>query len=158
MRLVLFVILVFTFLNGSSIGAPRFGVIVGKTKMDEFTRETARPDKGANIEVDIFSGRPNPSWFLSTPETKTLEKMIGSLQRAQPRSPVDELGYRGFIITFTRSVSRMKRVVVSRDVVKLDPTDYRNDPNRTVERWLLTKAKSGLKRADYEALAKAIED
>jgi hypothetical protein len=49
------------------------------------------------VELDVFSGRPNPSWPLSTSE---IRKLVGKLRRL-PRGGhrhAGGLGYRGFLI------------------------------------------------------------
>lgn len=54
------------------------------------------------IELDIFSGRPNPRWTLDAAEGK--EFLTRLLDRAVPMAPISSsegLGYRGFICTAT---------------------------------------------------------
>ncbi|WP_017250327.1 hypothetical protein [Brevibacillus sp. HB1.1] len=54
------------------------------------------------VELDIFSGRPNPKWILSETEEKELLKIITSdpTQISPVYTPEEEfgLGYRGFIV------------------------------------------------------------
>jgi hypothetical protein len=51
------------------------------------------------VTLDVFSGRPNPSWVLSSEEEQELTKRLAGLPRTD-RPPVAEgLGYRGFLIT-----------------------------------------------------------
>jgi hypothetical protein len=53
------------------------------------------------VELDIFSGRPNPTWFLSGKEEKELIDRV----QADPSimvpvtAPVGGLGYRGYIVS-----------------------------------------------------------
>src|SRR5688572_2192114 len=53
------------------------------------------------VELDIFSGRPNPSWVLSGKEEQELIDRV----QADPSimipvtAPVGGLGYRGYIVT-----------------------------------------------------------
>jgi hypothetical protein len=54
------------------------------------------------IELDIFSGRPNPRWTLDAAESK--EFLTRLLDRTVPMAPItsrEGLGYRGFICTAT---------------------------------------------------------
>jgi len=54
------------------------------------------------IELDIFSGRPNPRWTLDSAEAK--EFLTRLLDRTVPMAPIhtnEGLGYRGFICTAT---------------------------------------------------------
>jgi hypothetical protein len=52
---------------------------------------------GAKIELDLFSGQPNPSWSLDERQTRHLRLLHE--QRSEPAAQVPEppgLGYRGF--------------------------------------------------------------
>ena len=54
-----------------------------------------------SVELDIFSGRPNPSWILTEKDEKELfDRLIAdpSLMRPVSASP-NRLGYRGYIIS-----------------------------------------------------------
>lgn len=52
------------------------------------------------VQLDIFSGRPNPEWELGADEIERIEAMLADLPELVPISrPADEpLGYRGFRI------------------------------------------------------------
>ena len=54
-----------------------------------------------SIELDVFSGRPNPSWELTTSESGELLKQLSPLPEADKNKAefFDGLGYRGFVIT-----------------------------------------------------------
>jgi len=54
-----------------------------------------------SIEMDVFSGRPNPSWELSPSESGELLKELSPLPEADKNKVefFDGLGYRGFIIS-----------------------------------------------------------
>lgn len=52
----------------------------------------------ADIELDIFSGRPNPTWTVGTEEIAPFLP-AGEGARAEPIEPPG-LGYRGFLITY----------------------------------------------------------
>lgn len=50
-----------------------------------------------DIELDVFSGRPNPRWPLQADEARELLALLADLPAASP--PVlGELGYRGFLV------------------------------------------------------------
>jgi hypothetical protein len=62
------------------------------------------------IELDIFSGRPNPRWTLDAAENR--EFLTRLLDRSVPMAPLtsrDGLGYRGFICTATGSTAATLR-------------------------------------------------
>ncbi|WP_043345670.1 hypothetical protein [Belnapia moabensis] len=48
------------------------------------------------VELDIFSGRPNPSWVLDVAEEQALLAHLRLGAGCEPRS--DGLGYRGFLV------------------------------------------------------------
>jgi hypothetical protein len=58
-----------------------------------------RFDLGPQVEVelDVFSGRPNPRWTLSTDRVKELEERLQGLEQTEGREPPG-LGYRGFLL------------------------------------------------------------
>jgi hypothetical protein len=59
-----------------------------------------RFDLGPQVEVqlDVFSGRPNPRWTLSADRVKELEERLQALEQAEEREPPG-LGYRGFLLS-----------------------------------------------------------
>jgi hypothetical protein len=69
-----------------------------------------------SVEMDVFSGRPNPSWELDSSEAGELLKQLFPLPEADKNKAEfnDGLGYRGFII-FARST----------DTTSASPTIYR---------------------------------
>jgi hypothetical protein len=55
----------------------------------------------ATVELDAFSGRPNPRWQLSVEEARDLEARLSGLERADgAKLPDVGLGYRGFYIHY----------------------------------------------------------
>ena len=50
------------------------------------------------IELDAFSGRPNPKWLESPERAASVSRALSSLAEAPVRPAPDNLGYRGFII------------------------------------------------------------
>ena len=51
-----------------------------------------------HVELDTYSGRPNPTWTLNAPQAEHLIRRLRALQRSLPTAPPPGLGYRGFII------------------------------------------------------------
>lgn len=53
------------------------------------------------VELDIFSGRPNPAWPLDAGEAQTVNALLAALPEPVPgpQSADEPLGYRGFHIT-----------------------------------------------------------
>ena len=53
----------------------------------------------AQVELDLFSGRPNPAWQLDESRTRQLQQLVASLSPASTGPPDPPgLGYRGFRI------------------------------------------------------------
>ena len=52
---------------------------------------------GTDLELDMYSGRPNPVWQLTAAEVSELEARFADL-RASSASTPEHLGYRGFIL------------------------------------------------------------
>jgi len=50
------------------------------------------------VELDVFSGRPNPRWTLAAPEADRLRRQIRSLRSSAPEQHIPDLGFRGFIV------------------------------------------------------------
>lgn len=50
------------------------------------------------VELDVFSGRPNPSWSLSPAEEKELLRRLSGLPPTDSLPTPADLGFRGFRI------------------------------------------------------------
>ena len=91
------------------------------------------------IELDIFSGRPNPSWTITSLEADTLAALLADLSAAVAPAEV-ALGYRGFLVgADVRSspetgLTRVFSGAVSRG--KLHFAD-----SKGAEQWLKTNAR-----------------
>jgi hypothetical protein len=65
------------------------------------------------IELDAFSGKPNPKWELSLFEASDLMSRVASLSEIQERVPQPGLGYRGFVLSSSgRSLRVYKGYVI----------------------------------------------
>jgi hypothetical protein len=51
------------------------------------------------VELDVFSGRPNPTWSLSVEQSMELLEMLQNLPPADKLSQENGLGYRGFLLS-----------------------------------------------------------
>ena len=97
------------------------------------------------VELDAFSGQPNPRWELTADESAEFLAQFQKLNRASSSGTAFEgLGYRGFLVT--GSVESLRGY----DTVKLyggkviaqagDRAESFEDPDRRLERWLLLSA------------------
>ena len=50
------------------------------------------------VEIDTFSGRPNPGWTLTDAETTELRGLLSRAPVTSTTPQQDGLGYRGFLI------------------------------------------------------------
>jgi hypothetical protein len=100
------------------------------------------------VEIDMFSGRPNPRWRLSEAETDRLTGLLRTLEPADgpPPSPPG-LGYRGFRLRDSNgSIWAAYRGFVQ------SPGGLLADSDRRVERFLLDHLP-----AEYDELRSSLE-
>jgi hypothetical protein len=86
------------------------------------------------VEIDAFSGRPNPRWQLTESDAAALARLIAGLKPApRPSSPPPPgLGYRGFRLWGPAGEAyRVYRGLVQ------PPDSVLADPDRRVETFLL---------------------
>ena len=99
------------------------------------------------VELDIFSGVPNPTWDLDDAEADSFMKQLAALPRAAPRQFSGKLGYRGFIVQCTQGTDAWL-VRLQNGIVHISQgavTTYADDEQRLLERWLLNTGKPYLK-------------
>jgi len=86
------------------------------------------------VELDAYSGRPNPRWQLTESEAAELARLIADLEPAPRASSPDPpgLGYRGFRL----EGSAGEAYWVYRGLVR-PPDSVLADPDRRVESFLL---------------------
>ena len=99
------------------------------------------------VELDIFSGNPNPVWILSGTDGDLYLKKLAMLPQASAKELHDDLGYRGFIVKVTNETEE-SLVRVQNGTIQLSQNDtnvYYRDQNRHLERWLLNSGKPTLR-------------
>jgi len=96
------------------------------------------------VELDIFSGMPNPRWILTNAEADIFMKKLTALSQIAETKLSGNLGYRGFIVKVTKEANmqlihiQTGIVQIAKGVTKL----YANDKDREMERWILNTGKS----------------
>ena len=94
------------------------------------------------VELDAFSGRPNPRWELSSEQSADFAARFRSLKPANAAAAAGEgLGYRGFVV---RSLDGYDEVRIFRGTVtalRSGKTELLSDPDGALERWLLDSAR-----------------
>ena len=98
------------------------------------------------VELDVFSGRPNPRWELDDRASQELRQLQGRLTKARETPPEPPgLGYRGFLY------GDGERVLAYRGYVRTPAGDLA-DPTFSIERFLLDRLP-----AEHSALRQRIE-
>jgi Tol biopolymer transport system component len=96
------------------------------------------------VELDVFSGRPNPIWSLPDAQRKELLARLAGLPPSTLARYPDRLGYRGLLVHFNLPPYGMPETIqVFQGTVcyALGGTrTCRVDAGREVERWLLAMA------------------
>jgi hypothetical protein len=95
------------------------------------------------VELDIFSGNPNPAWILSDVDGRTFLERVDALPVTSARELSGNLGYRGFVVEISGEADNM-RVQVQNGIVRVSSSTaeiFRTDRNRDLERWLLQSGK-----------------
>ena len=131
----------------------------GGADLSKHPQEKPSPD-AATVEVDLYSGRPNPSWSLTPEEVAHLVKRIDGLAPADEVEPPGRLGFRGL---------RFRLYAHGREIASgesfdehlrfQDPAGPRHlaDPGREVERWLLETGQGKIEPQVYETLRNEAE-
>ncbi len=99
---------------------------------------------GAEVVLDMFSGRPNPKWKLSVTQVEELKSKLAGLPLSRPREPPG-LGYRGIVIINHSKDPELPSHIRAYDsvlaVAKTGKMTYFRDVNR-IEDWLLGLGKA----------------
>ena len=103
----------------------------------------------AEVTLDIFSGRENPSWELSREQLGALAAALEALPETEPAAFFDGLGYRGFRVVITDEAAgktvgvRAWKGLVLYSAGGVDK--FLEDKERRVERLLLGSGGGRLK-------------
>ena len=104
-----------------------------------------------SVEVDIFSGLPNPVWIMNSDQVTTFMNKLKTCMPTAPTEMFDGLGYRGFLVTVANPTGASKQftAAIHNGIVKLtsngaDQPSYFIDTDRSIERWLLDESRTHL--------------
>ena len=93
------------------------------------------------VELDVYSGRPNPTWPLSEAQAQEFLARLAALPVAQQSGEFyDGLGYRGFIVHLTDAAGVEATVRIYKNSISRNGgqgATYATDSDRQLERWLL---------------------
>jgi hypothetical protein len=87
------------------------------------------------VELDLFSGRPNPQWRLSGSARDRLLALLRAALPTHESASEPGLGYRGFIVRII-SGERMTRVHIGEGAIEIDGARGR-DEGRGIEKLLM---------------------
>ena len=110
------------------------------------------------VELDIFSGMPNPTWVLTDAEADSFVKRLAAAPPGPPTQLSGNLGYRGFIVQVTQGTEthlihvQAGIIHISKGATKI----YAKDVNRELERWLLNTGKPHLKNEIFQLVEREI--
>jgi hypothetical protein len=98
------------------------------------------------VELDIFSGMPNPTWTVAGHAAHQLLDTIAALRLTPPRTLRTQLGYRGFVVRLPDDDGeRVMRVQAGTVEISSGPSvEYFSDVERKLERDLLRSGESTL--------------
>lgn len=105
-----------------------------------------------DVELDIFSGNPNPTWTLSDADADVFLQKLAGLPKAARAELSTNLGYRGMIVHVTDG-PESSVVDIQSGTVRISraaSSVYFADPNRNLERWLLAAGKGSLTSDVYQ--------
>jgi hypothetical protein len=96
------------------------------------------------VILEVFSGRPNPSWTFSADEEQELTRRLQGLPPSAQSPAEGDLGYRGFRIVDNSQPARSStEIIVSKGVVTVRDdrgTRHYTDANG-IESWLVEQAR-----------------
>ena len=115
------------------------------------------------VDLDAFSGVPNPHWNLSESQSSEFLARFKSLKPATGKITRNEgLGYRGFIITSHGDVSHeLSEARVYRGQVfvqRADREEILSDPEFSLESWLLNTASGHVPESILEMVRREISN
>jgi hypothetical protein len=106
------------------------------------------------VVLGLYSGVPDPAWTLTADQSKELSAALAGLSRVDEDPPSGGLGYHGFaILTPDGTMVAFAGKVVNADS---DPPYVLDDPDRTIERFLLDTAGQHVPAKGLDIVADAL--
>jgi hypothetical protein len=99
------------------------------------------------VEIDIYSGRPNPVLRLTQAQAAEFMARLGRLAEAPEQGASQDLGYRGLIVS-ADGLDGVSRVELRAGVARVERTDGSSrsylDGGRALELWTVEQSRAGL--------------
>ena len=110
------------------------------------------------VELDIFSGMPNPTWVLPDAEADSFVRRLAALSETPASELSANLGYRGFIVQVTQG-ERTQLIHIQNGAVHISngATIRASDKRRELERWLLNTGRPHLRNDIFEAVEREFQ-
>jgi hypothetical protein len=110
------------------------------------------------VELDIFSGMPNPTWVLMDAEAESFAQRLAQLPETSVGELPGHLGYRGFIVRVTEGArTQVIRIWAGAVHVSNGATTRAADQDRELERWLLQSGRPHLSDELLEAVERELQ-
>ena len=96
----------------------------------------------AEVDLDVFSGRPNPTWPLSDAQVDAFQQKVAALSTAAAQPYPGRLGYRGLVVILTSKPGGQLPVTWRvwggvAQITRGTAVAYYADPQQALESWLL---------------------
>jgi hypothetical protein len=107
---------------------------------------TPKNVKNAAVTLQIYSGRENPKWNLTSRQANELLALLGNLSKSQPRAFNDGLGYTGFRVELNERGTKREIIAYRGQILYRNDNskEYFTDPERRLEKFLLKTGDSTL--------------
>lgn len=124
---------------------------LGRNPATAGSQQSRKVSPNVLVTLEVFSGRPNPSWALSPDEVRELTRRLQGLPPSRQSPAEGDLGYRGFRILNNSSAAGVpSEIVFTKGVVTVrdeNGTRHYTDAGG-IESWLVEQAR----RRGYGAL------
>lgn len=114
----------------------------------------------ATVELDVFSGLPNPTWSLSEAETESFQDKVNALPNAEAGERPNRLGYRGMIVRLGAGNAETLWLIWGGYAQKIQGTrvtDYL-DADHHVEDWLFKSGQPYLQPDLFQQIRREIPE
>jgi hypothetical protein len=111
----------------------------------------------SQIQLNIFSGRPDPNWTITDTETEELISLIQNLPTTKTSQFPENLGYRGLTVKLNENGDFIKVYQGIGEYQHQGKSQFFQDNNRQLEKKLLGTGKSHLPESLYYSVLREIE-
>jgi hypothetical protein len=106
------------------------------------------------VEIDIFSGMPNPEWRLPDTQAQELLERLSALPPTDACPRPGNLGYRGLIVRVQQGTRQSMHI--HNGCAEMGDGAFFVDPDRGLERWLVATGHAILDREILDVVETAL--